>query len=163
MIFCSGLNLENIKIITELKPDNIKVNMNTKSIKQTATFDATPAEIYHLIMDQKKHADFTGSPAIIDSKVNGKFTVFDGYCHGYNIELVKDEKIVQAWHFAEEGWPDDHFSICSFRFKKEDNNTKLIFLQTGVPENSFKALSQGWKDYYWGPMKAYLKRSTSSL
>ena len=78
--------------------------MKTKSIKQTVTFNASPELIYNLIMDEKKHAAFTGSKAIIDSKAKGKFSVFDGYCHGYNMELLKGKKIVQAWHFAEDGW-----------------------------------------------------------
>ena len=82
---------------------------------------------------------------------------FDGYCHGYNIELIEGKKIVQAWHFAEEGWPDDHFSTCTFLFEEAGNKTKLTFLQTDVPEHKVEALKGGWKEFYWEPMKAYLK------
>jgi activator of HSP90 ATPase len=131
--------------------------MKTKSIKQTVTFDTTPGEIYDLIMDQKKHAAFTGSKVTMSTKVNGKFNVFDGYCHGYNIELIKGEKIVQAWHFAEDGWPDDHFSICTFELEKKDNKTKLKFVQTDVPEHKVDSLKDGWKQFYWKAMKAYLR------
>ncbi len=131
--------------------------MKTKSIKQTVTFDTTPGEIYDLIMDQKKHAAFTGSKVTMSTKVNGKFNVFDGYCHGYNIELIKGEKIVQAWHFAEDGWPDDHFSICTFDLEKTDNKTKLKFVQTDVPEHKVDSLKDGWKQFYWKAMKAYLR------
>ncbi|MCX6252084.1 MAG: SRPBCC family protein [Bacteroidetes bacterium] len=131
--------------------------MKTKSIRQTVTFAATPEQVYQLIMDQKKHAAFTGSKAVMSTKVNGKFSVFDGYCLGYNIELIGGKKIVQAWHFAEEGWPDDHFSTCTFLFSKVGDKTKLIFLQTGVPEENLDALREGWKQFYWEPMKAYLK------
>jgi len=90
--------------------------MKTKSIRQTVTFNASPETVYQLIMDPKKHAAVTGSAVIMSSDVNGKFSVFDGYCHGYNIELIEGKKIVQAWHFAEDGWPDDHFSICTVNF-----------------------------------------------
>jgi len=131
--------------------------MKTKSIKQTVTFNASPELIYNLIMDEKKHAAFTGSKAIIDSKANGKFSVFDGYCHGYNMELIKGKKIVQAWHFAEDGWPDDHFSICSFEFEKDGAKTKLRFLQTNVPEHKVETLKDGWKEFYWDAIKTYLK------
>jgi activator of HSP90 ATPase len=93
----------------------------------------------------------------MSTKVNGKFNVFDGYCHGYNIELIKGEKIVQAWHFAEDGWPDDHFSICTFELEKTDNKTKLKFLQTNVPEHKVDSLKDGWKQFYWRPMKVYLR------
>jgi activator of HSP90 ATPase len=131
--------------------------MKTKTIKQSATFSATPEQVYHLIMDQKKHEAFTGAKASMSTSINGKFSVFDGYCRGYNIELVEGKKIVQAWHFEEEGWPEEHYSLCTFLFEKDGDKTKLSFLQTGIPEESAESLKEGWKKYYWGPMKAYLK------
>lgn len=133
--------------------------MKTKSIKQSVTFDASTLEVYNLIMDAKKHSAFTGSKVIMSNKPNGKFSVFDGYCHGYNIELIEGKKIVQAWHFAEDGWPDDHFSICTFRFDQQDNKTKLTFLQTDVPEHKAEELKEGWKKYYWEAMKDFLKNN----
>ena len=133
--------------------------MKTKSIKQSVTFNSTPGIVYPLLMDQKKHAAFTSSAVIMSRKVNGQFSIFDGYCHGYNIELIEDKKIVQAWHFAEDGWPDDHFSTCTFLFESIGNKTKLTFLQTGVPAHKVEALKGGWKQFYWKPMKAYLKNN----
>jgi activator of HSP90 ATPase len=133
--------------------------MKTKSIKQTVTFNTTPETIYNLIMDEKKIAAFTGSKVTMSKKLNGKFNVFDGYCHGYNIELIEGKKIVQAWHFAEDGWPDDHYSICTFDLENASNKTKLRFLQTDVPEHKVDSLKNGWKEFYWDTMKAYLKTS----
>ena len=133
--------------------------MKTKFIKQTVTFNTTPETIYNLIMDEKKIAVFTGSKVTMSKKLNGKFSVFDGYCHGYNIELVEGKKIVQAWHFAEDGWPDDHYSICTFDLEKANNKTKLRFLQTDVPEHKVDSLKKGWKEFYWDTMKTYLKTS----
>jgi activator of HSP90 ATPase len=131
--------------------------MKTKSIRQTATFDASPDQIYNLIMDEKKHAAFTGSRATMSTKPNGKFSVFDGYCQGYNIELVKGKKIVQAWHFAEDGWPDDHYSICNFELEKVGDKTRLRFNQTNIPEHKVASLKEGWKQFYWDAIKIYLK------
>ncbi len=127
--------------------------MKTKSIKQTVSFKAAPAELYDLLMNSKKHEALTGGSATISKAKNGKFEVFDGYCHGYNIELIPGEKIVQAWHFAEEGWPADHFSVCTFVFEKTAGGTKLHFTQTGIPEQHAASLKDGWKTYYWEPMK----------
>jgi len=131
--------------------------MNTKSIKQAVTFEASPREVYQMIIDPKKHGIFTGSKVTMNSKINGKFRVFDGYCHGHNIELSEGKKIVQAWHFAEDGWPDDHFSICTFIFEKKDKKTKLIFTQTAIPGHKADALKDGWKQFYWDPIKLYLQ------
>ncbi len=130
--------------------------MKIKTIKQTTLFKASPKEVYELIMDSKKHSAFSGAKTRISQKVKGKFETYDGYCHGYNIELKEGKKIVQAWHFAEDGWPADHFSIATFIFEKVKGGTKLKFSQSGVPEHKYETLKAGWRDYYWKPMKEYL-------
>ena len=71
--------------------------METKTVKQTVTFKAQRHEVYEALMDSKKHAKFTGDKATISRKVGGKFSVFDGYGEGTNIELIPDSKIVQNW------------------------------------------------------------------
>ena len=131
--------------------------MVTKSIKQSVTFDAPAKKVYDLILDQKKHAAFTGSNVVMSKKVKGKLDIFDGYIRGYNIELMEGEKIVQALHFQEDGWPEDHYSICTFHFKEEGDKTQLTFTQHGIPEQNVENLKSGWKEFYWAPMKAYLK------
>ncbi len=130
--------------------------MKTKTIKQTVTLATAPAEVYDLLINSKKHSALTGGPVSMSKKVNGTFEVFNGYCHGYNIELVENKKIVQAWHFAEDGWPDDHFSICTFLFTKVPGGTKLSFTQLDIPEHKAESLKDGWKQFYWKPMKARL-------
>jgi activator of HSP90 ATPase len=135
--------------------------MKTKTIRQTVTLPGTPKAVYELLMDARKHAAFTGSRVTMSKKIDGKFSVFDGYCHGFNIELVEGKHILQGWHFAEVGWPDDHFSVCAFVFTKVAGGTKLTFTQKGVPEQAVAALKEGWKEYYWQPMQAYLQRKQS--
>jgi hypothetical protein len=43
-------------------------------------------------MDAKKHAAFSGSVVTMSNAVNGKLRVFDGYCHGHNVELIDGKK-----------------------------------------------------------------------
>ena len=133
--------------------------MKTKNIEQSFFFEAQPEAVYQLMMDSKKHSAFTESEAIIDPRVNGKFTVFGSYCHGHNVALDPGKKIVQAWHFDEKDWPKDHFSICTFLFEKEENGTRLKFSQTEVPSASSDAIMNGWYEYYWEPMALYLSKN----
>ncbi len=133
--------------------------MKTKTISQTVSFKATPLECYKIFLNPKKYAAMVGARVALSSKINGRFEIFDGYCHGYNIELKEGKKIVQAWHFAEEGWPDDHFSICTFAFEKIPTGTKLKFQQSGVPEDKVNTLKEGWKKYYWQPMEKFLAKT----
>jgi len=131
--------------------------MKTKTIKQAISFNTTPIKVYEMLTNAEKYSQFAKTKVEINPEINGTFSVFDGYCHGYTIELIEGEKIVQAWHFAEDGWPEDHFSICTFYFELENNKTKLYFEQSGIPEHKAKSLFDGWEKYYWKPMKEYIK------
>ena len=133
--------------------------MKTGTINQSIIFKASPKEVYDLLMDQQLHSEFTGGDVTMSKELKGTFSVFDGYCSGYNIELSEGKKIVQAWHFKEDGWPEDHFSTCTFIFNKTDEGCLLDFTQTGIPEHKVEALTQGWNDYYWEPMRSLLAKN----
>jgi activator of HSP90 ATPase len=130
-------------------------NIKTKTIRQTVTIPAPPHEVYEALMDSRKHSKFTGDKARISRKPGGKFTAGSGYIDGTNLELVADRQIVQSWHASD--WPDGHYSQATFNFEKTKTGTKLTFIQTGVPEQFYAEIKQGWIDYYWTPLKALFK------
>ena len=66
--------------------------MKTRTIRQTITLDASPHDVYEMLMDEKKHARFTGGAAQISRDVGGAFVTNDGYSTGTNKELVQDTK-----------------------------------------------------------------------
>ncbi|HXY74391.1 MAG TPA: SRPBCC family protein [Dehalococcoidales bacterium] len=129
--------------------------MNTKSIRQSVTFKASPHEVYEALMDSRKHAKFTGGKATISRKVNGKFSVFDGYAEGTNLELIPDSKIVQSWRAGD--WPEGHYSKVTFSITEVDGVTRLAFTQNNIPAEFRDDIANGWHDYYWEPMKKLLK------
>ena len=130
--------------------------METKTVKQTATFKASPHEVYEALMDSKKHANFTGDKATISRKIGGKFSTFDGYSEGTNLELIPDSKIMQTWRASD--WPEGHYSKVTFSLKEIPTGTRLTFIQTEVPAKQYEDISQGWRDYYWAPMKEMLEK-----
>ena len=130
--------------------------MKTGNIHQVIAFRANPEEVYELLMNEQLHSEFSGSAVEMSRDINGRFTVFDDYCTGYNIELEPGKKIVQAWHFREDGWPEDHYSTCTFLFEKTPDGCLLDFTQTGIPVHKTEALTEGWEEYYWQPMKEFL-------
>jgi activator of HSP90 ATPase len=130
--------------------------METRTIRQTATFKASPRDVYEALMDSEKHSRFTGGRTIIDRKVGGKFSAFDGYAEGTNMELIPDRKIVQSWRAGD--WPAGHYSQATFLLSESEGKTSLAFTQTGVPEEQYTDISQGWRDYYWKPMKKFLEK-----
>jgi len=131
--------------------------MKTKNIQQSVSFKAAPRRVYELLMDSRKHARFTGASARISRKPGGRFTAFDSYISGVNIELVPDKRIVQAWRGSD--WPEGHYSLVFFSLSKVREGTRLNFIQIGVPEKEHKDISAGWREFYWKPMKKMLAPS----
>jgi activator of HSP90 ATPase len=130
--------------------------MATKTIKQTVEIKVAPKVVYDAFMTSKTHSKFTGAPAKISNKVGGKFSVWDGYAEGENVELIPGKKIVQTWRASD--WPEGSDSKITITFTKKGNGTKLSFIQTGVPADFFDDIKQGWTNYYWTPMKQLLEK-----
>ena len=124
-----------------------------KTIRQTVLIDATAKELYGAILDPKIHAKFTGAKATGSMKVGGKFTAYDGYISGINLELEENKKIVQQWTSTD--FPKDYHTEATFEFLPQERGTKLVFTQKNVPEKNYKDIAQGWRDYYWMPLKAW--------
>lgn len=127
--------------------------MKTKTIRQTVTFNVSPEKVYDALMDSKQHSTFTGAKAVISKKVGGKYSAYDGYHGGVNLELIPEKKIVQSWHAR--NWEEGHFAKATFRFSKIKNGTRVSFTHEGVPAFDYNAINNGWKEYYWKPMKKY--------
>lgn len=130
--------------------------MKIKTIRQSVTIKATPHEVYEALMDSRKHSKFTEAKASISRKMGGKFKAYGDYISGVNLELVPDKKIVQSWRGSD--WPKGHYSKVTFSLKRVKGGTRLTFRQSGLPEKYYKDISQGWRDYYWKPMKEMLEK-----
>ncbi len=127
-----------------------------KAIKQTVYFNATPHEVFELLMDSKKHEGFSGHHAHISRAKNGAFEAYDGWIKGKNLEIVKDKRIVQAWRGAD--WEPGYYSKAEFNFKKKGKGCQLTLTHTRVPDKHYNGINKGWKDHYWKKMKDYLQK-----
>jgi len=120
-------------------------------------FNATAAEIFELLLDDKKHEAYTGGPAKIDRKVGGKFTAFGGMVEGVTRELKPNALIVQEWRGA--NWPSGHYSQARFELTPihEGRGCALKFDHTGIPIDKVEEVNDGWQKYYWTPMTEYAR------
>lgn len=133
--------------------------MKTKTIKQTVEFEGvTPQQVYDALMTSKDHTEATGAKAKVDGKAGGKFTAGDGYIFGSNVELEPGRKIVQKWRTTE--WPEGaEDSLVEFALAKSPKGTKLTLTHSNVPAEQAPDYAQGWKDFYWKPMKEYFAKT----
>jgi uncharacterized protein YndB with AHSA1/START domain len=132
----------------------------TETIKQKVLVPATPEQVYEAFIDPKKHTEFTGSKATCDAKVGGKFTAWDGYISGKNLQLEPAKRIVQEWQTTEwpAGQPPSTFELT---LTKTGTGTQIIMVHSGVPAEQGADTAQGWKDWYWEPLKNYFKKQAS--
>ena len=128
-----------------------------RSITQTVVVSAAPADVYEAFVNARKHAAFTQSPATGAARVGSAFTAWDGYISGVHRQLVKGRKIVQEWRTTQ--WPDGAPpSRLTLTFTKVKGGTVIRMLHANVPAEQADSYRQGWKDYYWTPLKAYFRK-----
>ena len=117
-------------------------------------FHPSPQRLYEAILDQKQFAAFSGLAATIDPVPGGAFSQFGGLIVGRTIELVPNQRIVQAWRPSH--WDPGIYSIVHFEFKPRAAETTLIFDHTGFPVGDYDHLDWGWHNHYWDPLKKFL-------
>jgi len=131
--------------------------LKTTTIEQKIVLPALPKEVYDALLDSKKQSEFTGSKATGKARVGAKFTAWDGYISGKNLEFEKGKRIVQEWVTTE--WPEGYPpSRLEFTFKEIDGKTELTMVHSDIPTEQEEELKQGWMDYYWKPLKTYFEK-----
>lgn len=127
-----------------------------KTIKQTVIFNASADDIYEYLINARKLQKIIGGKVSNSGKVGGKFSAYDDYIFGENVELVPGKKIVQKW--ACEDFPKGHMSDVKIELKKKgDKQTEMIFTQDNIPDELYDDLNEGWKEFYWDPIKDHLE------
>lgn len=129
-----------------------------KTIKQRVKFKASPATIYELLADSKKHAAVTGRPAAISRRIGGPFSARGNEVAGVNVDLVPGRRIVQAWRHRR--FPEGIFSMAAVTLSPTaDGGTDLVLTHRGVPKDLIPETERAWRDVYWSGIKAYLARA----
>lgn len=133
------------------------------TIRQTVMFaGVTPRMLYDAFLDSRTHSAMTGGRARMSGRVGGTWSAWNGDLSGKNVELVAGKRIVQTWRGGD--FPEDHHSTLTLTFARSTTGARVTLRQTDVPDDLAAGYAQGWRDYYWTPMKAYFegRRKTAS-
>jgi activator of HSP90 ATPase len=138
-----------------------EISRSCECIHQEVVIQASPARVYQALTDAKqfgKITDFSipgaGASTAISSEAGGAFSLFGGVILGRHIELVPNERLVQAWR--EKSWTPGVYSVVRFQLNAQGPGTKLVFDHTGFPQGAAEHLAAGWKSHYWEPLQKYL-------
>jgi activator of HSP90 ATPase len=141
------------------------VSRTSESIHQEVVLKASRKRVYDALTDAKTFTLVTSfstvknaPPAQISRDVGGAFSLFGGHIIGRHLELVVDQRIVQAWRVVD--WDQGLYSIARFELKDQGPRTTLVLDHTGFPSGGGQHLAEGWNANYWEPLGKYLSQST---
>lgn len=135
-----------------------------EAIHQEVAFKVSAKRVYEALTDapqfQKvqqmgaamKSVD-TAKPVVLRREEGAAFSLFGDYVTGRQIELVPNQRIVQAWRAG--SWPAGVYSVARFELSEQGTGTKLVFDHTGFPAGTGEHLAAGWKLNYWEPLEKY--------
>jgi len=126
-----------------------------KPVHQEVELAASPRQVYDAYLDSARHARFTGQKARMSRKVGGSFSAGDGYISGFNLELVRPRRIVQAWRAVE--WPEGAFSVLRLELRARGKGTRLVVDHLAIPDAFRDGVDSGWHEFYWEPMTRYFE------
>jgi uncharacterized protein YndB with AHSA1/START domain len=125
-------------------------------IHQEVTIEASPAAVYGVLTNSDQFARMTGGrSASIAAEPGGAISMFGGDISGRNVELVPGRRAVQAWR--SNAWPEGVYSIVRFELTPAGKGTRLVFDQSGYPDDAHQMLEGGWPKMYWEPLNALLR------
>lgn len=147
-----------------------EISHSAEAIHQEVVFNAIRKRVYEALTDAKQFNKVVmlsgamqsgmvpgGKPAEVSSEAGGVFSAFGGHITGRQVELVLNERIVQAWRAA--SWGPGQYSIARFELVEQGSGTKLVFDHTGFPQGQAQHLAEGWKANYWEPLEKYFAQS----
>lgn len=159
-----GLALGSVKAWAETEAE---ISHHEEAIHQEVVLKARRMRVYGALTDadqfdkvaQRSAAMRSGmasgkAPTQIDRTPGGAFLLFDGHILGRNVELVPNERIVQAWRVA--NWDPGVYSIARFELVEQGSQTRIVFDHTGFPRGQAEHLAAGWRANYWEPLASFL-------
>jgi activator of HSP90 ATPase len=159
----AGIFFMQSPLFSQVKPGAIEDSSNNILIHQEIDFKETPQRLYQTLLNSKEFSactkksfnDFSEMSANIDSSVGGIFSLFDGHIIGRILELVPNQRIVEAWRVVD--WPAGAYSIAKSEFKQQGSGTHLVFDHVGFPRGLKEHLAIGWQQHYWDALHKYFQ------
>lgn len=119
----------------------------------TLKINAAPEEVFAALTNPFQIELWSGYPADMKAEPGYVFSLWEGDITGVNLEVVPNRSLVQEWFFGEQ----EERSIVRLTLKKEGDATLVALEHTHIPAEVFDEITEGWKEYYLGSVKAMLE------
>ncbi len=122
-----------------------------KTFKKQFRINAEPSDIYAALTNPYTIELWSGYPAKMNTEPGSEFSLWEGDIEGKNIEFEPGKKIVQEWYFGDQ----EVKSIVTISISQEGGDSVVTVEHTNIPDEDYNGISEGWKDYYMGAIKAF--------
>jgi len=125
-----------------------------KNFKHYVTIEAEAEDLYACLTNPFTIELWSDMPAKMEAEAGTEFEMFEGEISGRILELEPFHKVVQQWYFGDQDTP----SIVTYLIHEDKGNKVSLELRhTNIPDEAFDEISEGWKEYFLGRIKEFLK------
>ncbi|MDB5178477.1 MAG: Activator of Hsp90 ATPase 1 family protein [Patescibacteria group bacterium] len=93
--------------------------------------------------------------AKVDATIGGEFSYWGGDIHGTITKIEAEERLEQNWY--EHDYPRRLHNVTFSLQADGDNKTIVHLTQTNVGDDELVSMTDGWRDYYFDPIKQLLE------
>ncbi len=125
-----------------------------RNLRQSYRMKASARDVWAMLVDAKKIAEWSGAPATMGAKVGAAFSLWGDDIFGENLEVVPPRKLVQQWRVK--GWTKPSTVTFNLRERKDGETieTDVELVHTSIPAKELDEIASGWDAYYLGAIKA---------
>ena len=115
-----------------------------------------PARVMELLTDAGLIRKWSGSDAVVEKVVGGRFEMFDGWVTG-EVKVIGEKELMYTWKTSD--WAEDAQPSEVHYLLKGDNQagTVIKVKHTGLPDAAERdSHKTGWSEYFFDPMEDYM-------
>ena len=124
-----------------------------QNIRKTFHIRASKEQVFNALTNPLTIELWSGYPAVMEPRAGTIFSMYDGDITGTMLAIEPFFKIEQQWEFGEQPEP----SIVRISLFEDGSKTRIELEHTNVPDEAFDNMDTGWKEYFFGALKAYLE------
>lgn len=125
-----------------------------KTIDKTYQIKAPIDKVWQALTEANVIEQWTGDKAVFENKEGGDFSFWDGDIHGSNAKIVPCEYLEQNWYASSS--PGQLFKV-TFKLTHVDGITTVHLIHANIPDEDVEDFDDGWKVYYFDPIKQLLE------
>lgn len=128
-----------------------------KKIRQQFKINASVETVYRALTDPILIEQWSEAKALMNDYIGGRFSLFNGYIVGQNLEVKPNARISQNWRLK--NWTD--LSHVQLELKRDGKGTIVDLLHDNIPDTDYVNVQQGWNRSYLGKLQRFFERRSA--